>query len=243
MNPTTLNNEFIRNIFEGYLAYMTPHDTDSNDRIRLRELYTRMRSIITYHDMNLPATYDRVIALKNEADAIEAEMNAARWANAIPVVRQEVHSDNSSHPIFDSLQDEPSSEWNIEYCGKTYAVDSAMTYSAVQLKIMFDSEFQQVECARISGPRIVGAEHAEYNECIAKRRDMDFRVKQLVGEDLYKALYTCVVCNKDLSDEELDNKAFDMYYEPSGPSHGYCSMCNECQAQENQQNSGEDMDM
>ncbi len=87
MNPSTLNNVYIRDIFEGYLTYMNVEDMDTNDRIALRDLYTKMRTIITYHDMDLQETWARVTALKNEADAIEINIETQRRANAFPIQR------------------------------------------------------------------------------------------------------------------------------------------------------------
>lgn len=103
MNPTTLNNVYIRDIFEGYLTYMNVEDTDTNDRIALRDLYSKMRTIITYQDMDLQETWARVTALKNEADQIETNIELQRRSNGIPISR----TSNVSQMTIEELDNNP----------------------------------------------------------------------------------------------------------------------------------------
>ncbi len=284
-----MNSETVKYIYEGYLTYMGVSDNGDERRISLRNLFARMRTIITYYDMALQSTATRITDLRAQADAIEAQL---RLSVSTPIVRSQARSDTSTvgfnfdgeaspegetsptspdvevspvtpaTPVVQATHNEPTAaaletnncietmdesitprdqSLSIVYSQQEYVLDNSEIYDAVTEKLMLD---QQYKDARIASDLADSSLREAYRrQCAAlvdSRRNVDSYLKNALNRDLCSAMYRCVNCFTALTNDELDAKAADMYYDETGADHGYCSMCEMCQREDTQSN-GSDM--
>lgn len=280
-----MNPETVQYIYEGYLTYMGVSDNGDERRISLRNLFTRMRTIITYYDMALQSTATRITDLRTQANAIEAQL---RPGVGTPIVRSQARSDTSTvgfnfdgeaspegetsptspvtpaTPVAQETRDEPVAEacaygepmdesitprdssLSIVYCQQEYVLDDSETYAAVTEKLMLDQQYKDARIARdLADSSMREAYVRQCTALVNRRRNVDSYLKNALNRDLCSAMYRCVNCPIALTNDELDAKAVDMYYDETGVDHGYCSMCEMCQREENQtnRNDGYDSDM
>ena len=264
MNPSTLNNVFIRDIFEGYLTYMNVDDTNTTDVIALRDLYAKMRTLITYHDMDSDETWAKVLVLKNQADAIETMIAMNNRANAIQYTRATNEQTMTVEELDTNAVCDDYESYG-EHMRRIRCLNPDLTEEQVA-QIVDEELEEEAEAKRNPSPQIwyCGQQFPSFfwkhyatiklkflfdedyqrayldkenlAEIEAKRRELDERLNRItMHEDLRIAMFCCAKCFRKLSNRELDEKAIDMYYDPQGPNYGYSCICADCHEKEEQQ--------
>jgi len=259
MNPPTLNNVYIRDIFEGYLTYMNVSDDDTADQVALRDLYTKMRTIITYHDIDLHETWARVTALKNEADSIETNLEMQSRANGIPITRSEPLAEMTidelnAAPDFDEYMFYGEIVRNLRYLNPDLSEDEIQQMASEEAEDEEDARENPsphiVYCGR-TYPSLTWRKYAaiqlkfmfdeDYKkaylnnehlvELVAQRRELDGRLKRMmIHNGLYMNMFCCIRCTEPLTDAVLDEKAVATNYSDYAVDD-IRRMCGMCRAQ------------
>ena len=223
----------IRNIYQEMRTILLTQNTNSADTIaRLVDLKQQaedfeimLENSITHSEMTLeelatPKTDDDCWS---EDDATYGE-HCRRLRNMNPDMSEEEIKNMVDEEMADAEEAKTNPSPNINYCGKSYPTLSWKKYATLQLKIIYDSDYQNAFI-----------EKKNMAEIEAQRREIDSRIKRMtIHGDLYNAMYCCANCFKVLSDKELDEKAMDMYYENFEAWHGYSCVCGDCHAIEEQ---------
>lgn len=263
-----MNPETVQYIYEGYLANMSI--TSNENSITLRNLFDRMRTIITYHDMSLQSTVDRIAELRAQVDAIEAHQCVIP---DIPIVRTQARTYTSNtgfdfssdeislsgknspvpesnyyeeedevtlpcdtilsgEPMDESVSPRSHSGYKFTYCNHMFTVSDVSAFNDALIKITLDSQYKVERIAN----HMHATNSAALNYLVARRRQIDARLKNTLDYELCSAMYNCIQCGAQLSDSELDAKACNMYYSGNMTYYGCSCMCYTCMEQQGEFN-------
>lgn len=241
---------------------MNVENTDTDKNIALRDLYAEMRELLLNNDLDSEMLASQIMMYKSDADALENTIHTrvspvpySRQTNDSAMTIDELSTDNTGKSdlyrlgmtmqhlscinpdlsqddihlmALDEIDDENDAANNpspdIEYCNQMYPSLSWKKFTAIRLKIVYDEMYKDAVLAHDN-------EHA--NQYKTDRRELDAQLKRmLIDTCLYTDMYYCAGCHKQLSDEELDEKALAMDYADGYTVNIMYRQCGGCRTQE-----------